>query len=104
LLVSDAQMLGIDPNTQRDRMAQAIDVIIRLMRGETVTEKTDWYNLVNARAHLLPYTQPLPEMAVASAATPSGGKMAGKYNMAMLCVAATSPDGGFNVLDVNWKV
>jgi limonene 1,2-monooxygenase len=104
LLVSDAQMLGIDPNTQRDRMAQGIDVIIRLLRGETVTEKNEWYNLVNARVHLLPYTQPLPEMAVASAATPSGGKMAGKYNLAMLCVAATSPDGGFNVLDVNWRV
>src|SRR5580704_9418703 len=49
LLVSDAEMLGIDPNTQRDRMAQALDVILRLLNGETVTEKTDWYNLVNAR-------------------------------------------------------
>jgi len=88
----------------RDRMAQGLDVILRLLAGETVTEKTDWYNLVNARAHLLPYTEPRPQIAVASAATPSGGRLAGKYNLAMLCVAATDASGGFNVLDVNWKI
>jgi len=104
LLVTDAEMFGIDPNMTRDRMAQGLDVILRLLAGETVTEKTDWYNLVNARAHLLPYTQPRPQIAVASAATPSGGRLAGKYNLAMLCVAATDASGGFNVLDVNWKI
>jgi limonene 1,2-monooxygenase len=102
LLVSDAEMLGIDPNTQRDRMAQALDVILRLLNGETVTEKTDWYNLVNARCHLLPYSKKL-DIAVASAATPSGGRLAGKYDLIMLCVAATDVRFGFNVLDVNWK-
>ena len=103
LLVSDATMLGIDPKTQRDRMAQSLDVILRLLDGQTVTEKTEWFTLENARAHLLPYSRPRPEIAVASAATPSGGHLAGKYNLSMLCVAATDPRGGFNVLDVNWK-
>ena len=73
LLASDALMLGIDPNTQRDRMAEALDVILRFFRGEIVTEKTDWYTFVNARAHLRPYTRPHPEVAVVSAVTPSGG-------------------------------
>jgi limonene 1,2-monooxygenase len=50
LLVTDAEMLGIDPNTSRDRMAQALDVVLRLLKGESVTEKTEWYNLKNARA------------------------------------------------------
>ena len=50
LLASDAIMLGIDPMTQRDRMAEGIDVILRLFRGEIVTEKTDWYTLVKAPA------------------------------------------------------
>jgi limonene 1,2-monooxygenase len=104
LLVTDAEMFGIDPKTTRDRMAQALDVILRLLAGETVSERTDWYNLVNARVHLLPYSQPRPQIAVASAATPSGGRLAGKYNLAMLCVAATDATGGFNVLDVNWKI
>jgi limonene 1,2-monooxygenase len=103
LLVSDAKMLGIDPKTQRDRMAQSLDVILRLMAGEVVTEKTDWFELNQARAHLWPYTPPHPEIAVASAATPSGGRLAGKYDLGMLCVAATDASGGFNVLDVNWK-
>jgi limonene 1,2-monooxygenase len=103
LLVSDATMLGIEPKTQRDRMAQSLDVILRLLDGQSVTEKTEWYNLQDARAHLLPYSRPRPEIAVASAATPSGGHLAGKYDLSMLCVAATDPRGGFNVLDVNWK-
>jgi limonene 1,2-monooxygenase len=103
LLVSDAKMLGIDPKAQRDRMAQALDVILRLLKGETVTEKTDWYELCEARVHLLPYSKPRPEFAVASAATPAGGRLAGKYDLARLCVAATDAMGGFNVLDVNWK-
>src|SRR6266566_818601 len=36
LLPSDAMMLGIDPETQRDRMADAIDVITRLLAGEVI--------------------------------------------------------------------
>ena len=42
LLSSDAWMLDIDPRVQRDRMEQALRVILRLFRGEVVTEKTDW--------------------------------------------------------------
>jgi limonene 1,2-monooxygenase len=33
LLASDAIMLGIDPMTQRDRMAEGLDVILRLFKG-----------------------------------------------------------------------
>src|SRR5579872_2152653 len=87
LLASDAAMLGIDPKVQRDRMVQALDVILRLFAGEVVTESTDWYTLVEARVHLLPFTQPRPETVVASALTPSGGRIAGTYGLGMLCVA-----------------
>ncbi|MFN4087806.1 MAG: LLM class flavin-dependent oxidoreductase [Alphaproteobacteria bacterium] len=103
LLASDALMLGIDPATQRDRMAEALDVILRLFRGETVTEKTDWYTFVNARAQLPPYTKPHPEIAVASAVTPSGGRLAGKYGFSMICVAATNPFG-YDALAANWQI
>ena len=103
LLASDALMLGIDPNTQRDRMAEALDVILRFFRGEIVTEKTDWYTFVNARAHLRPYTRPHPEVAVVSAVTPSGGRLAGKYNLSMICVAATNPFG-YDALAANWQI
>ncbi|MGH7111909.1 MAG: LLM class flavin-dependent oxidoreductase [Stellaceae bacterium] len=103
LLASDAIMLGIDPMVQRDRMAEGIDVILRLFRGEIVTGKTDWYTLVNARLHLPPYTKPHPEVAVVSAVTPSGGRLAGKYDLAMICVAATNPFG-YDALASNWKI
>jgi limonene 1,2-monooxygenase len=103
LLASDALMLGIDPNTQRDRMAEALDVILRLFKGEIVTEKTDWYTLVGAKAHILPYTFPHPEVAVVSAVTPSGGRLAGKYDLSMICVAATNPFG-YDALAANWKI
>src|ERR1700749_4888755 len=41
LLASDALMLGIDPSVQRDRMAEGLDVILRLMSGEVGTGQTD---------------------------------------------------------------
>ncbi len=102
LLTSDAMMLGIDPLQQRDRMMQALDVILRLFRGESVSETTDWYTLKEAKLHLLPYTRPYPEVCVASTVTPSGGRAAGTYDLGMLCVAATQPDG-FDALAVNWN-
>lgn len=103
LLPSDAFMLGIPVAKQRDRMAESLDVILRLFKGETVTEQTEWYNLQNARAHLLPYTKPHPEVCVASTITPSGGRLAGKYGLGMLCVAATT-SGGYDVLGSNWQI
>jgi limonene 1,2-monooxygenase len=103
LLPSDAHMLGVPIAKQRGRMAESLDVILRLMEGETVTEKTEWYELRDARAHLLPYTRPRPFCAVASTITPSGGRLAGTYGLGMLCVAATQSDA-FDVLAVNWKI
>jgi limonene 1,2-monooxygenase len=103
LLASDAIMMGIDPMTQRDRMAEALDAILRLFRGEIVTEKTDWYTMEGARLHLLPYTKPYPEVAVVSAVTPSGGRLAGKYDLSMICVAATNPFG-YDALASNWQI
>ena len=103
LLASDALMLGIDPSTQRDRMAEALDVILRFFNGEIVTEKTDWYTMEGTRLHLLPYTRPHPEVAVVSAVTPSGGRLAGKYDLSMICVAATNPFG-YDALASNWQI
>lgn len=103
LLISDALMLGIDPDKQRDRMAESLDVILRLLRGETVTETTDWYQLKDAKVHLRPYTEPHPEVVVASAVSPSGGRLAGEYDLGMLCVAATASQG-FDALATNWKI
>ena len=103
LLASDALMMGIEPEVTRDRLEEGLDVILRLFRGEVVTEQTEWYTLNEARTHLRPYTRPFPEVCVASAVTPYGGRLAGKYDLGMLCVAA-GVQAGFDALDVNWNV
>jgi limonene 1,2-monooxygenase len=103
LLPSDAFSMGIEPATQRDRMVESIEVILRLWKGERVTHKSEWFNLVDATCQLLPYTSPHPEICVASSVTPSGGKLAGRHGFGMLCVAATQA-GGYDALAVNWKV
>jgi limonene 1,2-monooxygenase len=103
LLPSDAHMLGIPVSRQRDRMVESLDVILRLLEGESVTVKTDWFELRDARCQLRPYTRPRPHVAVASTVTPSGGRAAGRYGLGMLCVAATQTEG-FDALAVNWKV
>jgi limonene 1,2-monooxygenase len=103
LLASDALMMGIEPESTRDRMAEALDAIIRLLKGEVVNETSQWYTLRDARVHLLPYTRPHPEICVASAVTPSGGRLAGKHDLGMLCVAA-GERAGFDALDTNWAI
>ncbi|MGZ5940120.1 MAG: LLM class flavin-dependent oxidoreductase [Rhizomicrobium sp.] len=103
LLPSDAFALGIHPSTQRDRMVEGIEIILRLFAGERVTHKSEWFNLVDATCQLKPYTWPHPEVAVASSVTPSGGKLAGKHGFGMLCVAATQ-EGGYDALGINWKI
>jgi limonene 1,2-monooxygenase len=103
LLASDAMMLGIDPETQRDRMSDAIDIITRLLAGEIITKETDWYRMREARLHLRPYSKPRPHLAVTSSVTPVGGKLAGRYDLGMLCVAAGSPHG-YDTLDYNWNL
>ena len=57
-LVHDALKIGIDPGDQRQMMNEALDVIVPLLRGETVNRKTDWFNLTDAQLQLRPYSQP----------------------------------------------
>lgn len=102
LLSADAYMRGIDARDSRDKLAQALDVITRLLRGEWVTEETSWYRLRDAHCQILPCSDPL-ELAVASAMSPNGGVLAAKYGGGMLCLAATLY-GGFNALTANWKI
>ncbi len=103
LLPSDAAMLGIEVATQRPRMNEAVDVILRLFRGETVDCETDWFTLRGARCQLRPYTRPHPEVAVASTVTPNSAILAGRHDLGMLCVAATTV-GGYDVLRTNWQI
>src|SRR5258708_16326956 len=90
-LVHDALKIGIDPGAQRQMMYDSFDVIVRLLRGETVSHKTDWFNLTDAQLQLRPYTKPTMELAVAAARSPSGSYLSGKYGIGMLSIGGTSP-------------
>jgi limonene 1,2-monooxygenase len=102
-LPSDAFMMGIPVSAQRDRMDQAIDVIVPLLRGELVTKKTDWFELNEARLQMTPWSRPSVEICVASQVSPTGASAAGKHGVGLLSIGATQ-SGGFNALSSNWAI
>ena len=103
LLPSDAIMMGTDPADQSAMTARAIDAIVPLLRGETVTCHTDWFKLVDARLQLQPFSDPAIEMAVASQTSPAGARIAGTHGLGLLSLAATTP-GGFDALAASWEI
>ncbi len=102
-LVTDAFMLGIEASEQRRMMSEALEVIAPLLRGEVVTRKTDWFDLNEASCQLPPYQWPSPEVAVASAISPSGASAAGRHGIGLLSLAASGPEG-HDQLPKHWDV
>jgi limonene 1,2-monooxygenase len=101
-LVTDALMLGIEPNTQRPRMDEAMGVILRLLTDPSpFTYESDWFKLKDARLHLRPYTQPHFPLAVAAAGSPSGMVLAGKYGLGVLSISG--PRGDATLADF-WQI
>lgn len=104
-LASDAAMLGIEAVTQRPRMAEALDVILRLFRDvEPVSAETDWFVMRNARLQLRPYTQPHPLVAVAAVQSPAGMQLAGKYGAAVLTLALPRGERRESALKEYWAI
>jgi limonene 1,2-monooxygenase len=105
-LTSDAHMLGIEANDQRPRMEEALDAIMALLRaepGESVSIKTDWFELRDARLQLRPYSFPHFDIAVAATISPTGPRAAGRHGLGLLSIAATSA-AGFDALGLHWGV
>jgi len=99
-LPSDAHTLGIDPMLLRDRQDEAIGVIRRLMRGERLTVKSDWFTLQDAALQLLPLQEEMP-FAVASQISPSGMTLAGKHGIGIISIGSLSEEG-LNNLPTQW--
>lgn len=92
-LPSDAHTLGIDPSTQRDRMDEALGVIIRLLKEDKpFTYKSDWFELNDAMLQIKPLQEDLP-IAAASTISPAGMKAAGKYNAGVISIASHTQEG-----------
>jgi limonene 1,2-monooxygenase len=104
-LGSDAYMLGIDPLTQRQRMDESMDIIMRLMTTtEPLTYEADWFTLHEALPHLRPYTQPHMPIAVAAAQSPSGMVLAGKHGAGVLSVSIIRDPGTAPNLKKFWSI
>ncbi len=102
-LVSDAKMLGIDTSRQRDMMEEALEVILRLFRGETVTHRADWFQIKDARLQLRPYNNVPIEVVTASMVSPSGPRAAGRLGTGLMSMSATAAPA-LAAAGTNWDI
>jgi len=101
-LPSDAVMMGIDTQRQREMMEESLEAILALLDGsEPVNRETSWFSLRDARLQLRPYTYPRFEVAVAAQVSPAGPRAAGRFGCSLLSLGATN-SGGFDVLGSHW--
>jgi limonene 1,2-monooxygenase len=103
-LPTDSAMIGLNPTDTRELLDVNFDIIMRLLRGETVTERTPTHNLVQARLQLRPYTDPCFDIAVAAVASPTGPRLAGRHGVGLLSIGATLTPDGFDALAHHWNV
>src|SRR5262245_6440819 len=102
-LPSDSKMFGLLPADLRPRMDEALDCIVPLLRGETVTKKTSWFELNEARLSVGCYTKPMMELAVASVRSPAGALAAGRYGASLLVLSGVD-DTSLQHQTGNWKI
>ena len=100
-LPTDAWMHGLEATQLRPRMEESLSVILRLLRGETVTETSEWYTLREAVLQLAPYSD--LEVSVVGTVSPSGPKLAGRHGLGLLSLAATDPTGN-DMLPKHWGI
>lgn len=105
-LPGDAYMMGIDPTTQRERMDEALGIILRLFtETEPITYKSDWFELKEAIVHLRPFQKPHMPTAVASVQSPAGVALAGKYGASVLTITVPrDPSSGPSDLNALWTI
>jgi limonene 1,2-monooxygenase len=103
-LPTDSAMIGLNPTDTRELLEENLDIVMRLLRGEAVTAQTRTHNLIDARLHLAPYSDPLFDVAVAAVASPTGPRLAGRHGVGLLSIGATLSAEGFDALAHHWNV
>lgn len=102
-LPSDAKMIAIPVNTIRHRMEESLDTIVALMKGETVTRKTDWFDLREARLSVGCFTEPMMELAVTTIRSPAGVVSAGRHGLGVLTLGPMN-DAVLEHHVANWRI
>src|ERR1700730_16882595 len=103
-LPSDSAMIGLTPTDTRELLDTNLDILVRLLAGETVTAKTPTHELFDARLQLAPYTAGGIPLAVAAVASPTGARLAGKHGIGLLSIGATLVVEGFDALAYHWGI
>ncbi|MGA3253815.1 MAG: LLM class flavin-dependent oxidoreductase [Mycobacterium sp.] len=103
-LPTDSAMIGLTPTDTRELLETNLDIVVRLLAGETVTAKTATHQLVDAQLQLAPYTDGGIPLAVAAVASPTGARLAGKHGIGLLSIGATLTIEGFNALAYHWDI
>lgn len=103
-LPTDSAMIGLTPTDTRELLETNLDVMVRLLRGETVSAKTATHELFDARLQLAPYSEDGIPLAVAAVASPTGARLAGKHGIGLLSIGATLVVEGFDALAHHWGI
>jgi limonene 1,2-monooxygenase len=102
-LPSDSEMFGLSPAALRPRMEQALEAIMPLLHGETVTMKTDWFEMHEARLSVGCFTQPIIETAITSVRSPAGVVAAGHWGTGVLTLGGID-DAALAHHVENWRI
>ncbi|OSC29250.1 flavin-dependent oxidoreductase [Mycobacterium vulneris] len=103
-LPSDSSMIGLTPTDTRELLETNLDIVARLLAGETVSAKTATHQLFDAKLQLAPYSDGGIPLSVAAVASPTGARLAGKHGIGLLSIGATLTVEGFNALSYHWGI
>jgi limonene 1,2-monooxygenase len=103
-LPTDSAMIGLTPTDTRELLETNLDILVRLLAGETVSAKTPTHELFDARLQLAPYSDGGIPLAVAAVASPTGARLAGKHGIGLLSIGATLIVEGFDALAYHWDI
>ena len=103
-LPTDSSMIGLTPTDTRELLETNLDILVRLLAGETVTAKTATHELFDAQLQLAPYSDDGIPLSVAAVASPTGARLAGKYGIGLLSIGATLIVEGFDALAHHWGI
>ncbi|MCQ4362261.1 LLM class flavin-dependent oxidoreductase [Mycobacterium gordonae] len=103
-LPTDSSMIGLTPTDTRELLETNLDIVVRLLAGETVSAKTATHQLYDARLQLAPYSDGGIPLAVAAVASPTGARLAGKHGIGLLSIGATLTIEGFDALAYHWGI
>lgn len=97
-LPTDSAMIGLNPTECRELLEENLDIVVRLLHGESVTATTRTHTLIDSQLQLRPYSHPCFEVVVAGVASPTGPRLAGKHGLGLLSIGATLTPEGYDAL------